>query len=131
MPPALVLIPAALLATAAIWAYGEFADQRRVRVPAALALFVGLAVAGPVVGGVFTSFEVGNAYAEHLMPFREAAAARLEEGECDRVLAELRALEGQFTYESGLTFQVLEESTKRLRAPRVPARGADAPSLAE
>ena len=131
MPPALVLIPAALLVTAAIWAYGEFADQRRVRVPAALALFVGLGVGGAVVGGVFTWFEVGNAYAERLMPFREAAAARLEAGECDRVLAELRALEGQFTYESGRAFDALDRGTTRLRARGAPAQGADAPSLAE
>ena len=121
----LVCVGLLAVLAAAAWVAGELADRRWVRVPAVLALLPAVAVPSYVLGGVGTWIQAGSAYAERLEPFRAAAAARLEAGDADAVADELRAMGGQLTYESGLTFRALEAVTGRLSGER-PASGAGA-----
>ena len=119
MDALIVIAAAGVIAAGAAWVYGEVVDLRWVRVTGAAALLVGSGLAG-VVGAAVSAFganlQLSSDYAERLEPFRAAALDRLEAGDAEAVADELRALEGQFTYESGLAFERLEEATERLTA---------------
>ncbi|NNJ25512.1 hypothetical protein [Alienimonas chondri] len=120
-----------LLAAAGAWLYGEAAGLRWLRIPAVLTLIAGAAWTGGIAGYWHQWFTLGQEYAVRLQPFREAAETRLEAGESDRVLAELRFLDGRLTYENPLTWRSLEESTARLNEPAAETQGADAPRSPE
>ncbi|MFH5804992.1 hypothetical protein [Alienimonas sp. DA493] len=135
MAPLLITLGLVTLCGAAAWIYGETAALRWVRTLGAFALLGVVGIGGAIAGSVDQWFRLNFEYAERLEAFRAAAEKRLEAGECDRVRAELRLLNGQLTYESGLTLRKLEESTTRLTAPRKASadapQGADAPRSPE
>ena len=112
---------AGVFAAATAWVYGEVIDKRWVRITGATALLIGVGSAGAIASAVSAfgaHIQLSNDYAERLEPFRAAALGRLEAGDAEAVADELRALEGQFTYESGRAFNRLEAATERLTEDR-------------